>query len=72
MRGSLMDLRRFLRQALMKQKETLSYNLAALKFIHRQQESALTATLYEENTDEEVIRAKIEDIKGGKRKRVKI
>lgn len=68
MRIALISLRRHLRDALRKQKDTLSYNLAALKYIKRQSDAKLTAEFYEEEMDEEKVRAKIAD--GKKRKRV--
>ena len=65
-----MPLRKHLRDALRKQKDTLSYNLAALKYIKRQTEAELTAEFYEEEMDEEKVRERIADSK--KRKRVSI
>ena len=70
MRTSLMPLRKHLRDALRKQKDTLSYNLAALKYIKRQTEAELTAEFYEEEMDEEKVRERIAESK--KRKRVSI
>ncbi|KZS97786.1 WD-repeat-containing protein [Sistotremastrum niveocremeum HHB9708] len=73
MRTSLLRIRRHLREALLQQKGTLSYNLAALKFIRRQQETSQLATFYEEEgLDEEKVRARIEASRQGKRKRVQI
>ena len=65
-----MPLRKHLRDALRKQKDTLSYNLAALKYIKRQTEAELTAEFYEEEMDEEKVRERIAE--GKKRKRVSI
>ena len=70
MRTSLIPLRKHLRQALRKQKDTISYNLAALKFIKRQSDAKLTAEFFEEEMDEEKVREKIAE--GKKRKRVSI
>ena len=65
-----MPLRKHLRDALRKQKDTLSYNLAALKYIKRQTEAELTAEFYEEEMDEGKVRERIAERK--KRKRVSI
>ena len=65
-----MPLRKHLRDALRKQKDTLSYNLAALKYIKRQTEAELTAEFYEEDMDEGKVRERIAESK--KRKRVSI
>lgn len=70
MRTALIPLRKHLREALRKQKDTLSYNLAALKYIKRQSDAQLTAEFYEEEMDEEKVRERIAD--GKKRKRVSI
>ena len=45
MRMSLIPLRKHLRAALMKQKEIVGYNLAALRYLKRQEDAAITATL---------------------------
>ncbi|KAL4241239.1 TBC1 domain family involved in cilium biogenesis [Abortiporus biennis] len=70
MRIALIPLRTHLRQAIKKQKDTMSYNLAALKFIKRQGDAQRTAEFYEEDLDEEAIKERIADSK--KRKRVGI
>ena len=59
-----------LRDALRKQKDTISYNLAALKYIKRQSDAKLTAEFFEEEMDEEKVRERIAE--GKKRKRVSI
>ncbi|KDQ64873.1 hypothetical protein JAAARDRAFT_202138 [Jaapia argillacea MUCL 33604] len=71
MRTTLMSLRTHLRGALLKQKETIGYNLAALHYIQRQNDAQTTAQFYEEeDMDEEKVRARIAE--GKKRKRVTI
>ncbi|KAJ3534938.1 hypothetical protein NM688_g7050 [Phlebia brevispora] len=70
MRTALIPLRKHLREALRKQKDTLSYNLAALRYIKRQSEAELTADFFEEEMDEEKIKERITE--GKKRKRVSI
>ena len=68
MRTTLIPLRKHLRDALRKRKETMGYNLAALQFIQRQNEAQRTAMFYEESFDEEKVKARIAE--GKKRKRV--
>lgn len=69
MRTTLIPLRKHLRGALHKQKETMGYNLAALQYIQRQNEAQRTAKFYEEESfDEERVKARIAE--GKKRKRV--
>ena len=70
MRIALIPLRRHLREALRRQKDTISYNLAALKFIKRQSDAQLTAEFFEQELDEETVRERIAE--GKKRKRVSI
>ncbi|RDB22656.1 putative WD repeat-containing protein C3D6.12 [Hypsizygus marmoreus] len=71
MRTALIPLRKHLRAALMRQKDIIGYNLAALQYIRRRNESERTAQFYEdEGMDEEKVRAKIAE--GKKRKRVDI
>ncbi|KAK7695479.1 hypothetical protein QCA50_000115 [Cerrena zonata] len=70
MRTSLIPLRKHLRDGLRKQKDTISYNLAALRYIKRQSDAQLTAEFYEEEMDEEKVKERIADSK--KRKRVNI
>ncbi|TFY83811.1 hypothetical protein EWM64_g192 [Hericium alpestre] len=68
MRTTLIPLRKHLRSALLHQKQTISYNLAALEFLRRQDESQRTAQFYEEEEfNEEKVLAKIAE--GKKRKR---
>lgn len=69
MRTALIPLRKHLRTALKRQKETIGYNLAALQYIRRKNEADRIAQFYEEEgLDEEAVRAKIAE--GKKRKRV--
>lgn len=69
MRTALIPLRKHLRDALRRQKDTIGYNLAALNHIRRKNEADRIAQFYEEEgMDEEAVRAKIAE--GKKRKRV--
>lgn len=68
MRTSLIPLRKHLRAALLRQKNKIGYNLAALQYIRRRSDQDRTAQFYEEGLDEEQVRAKI--LGGKKRKRV--
>lgn len=71
MRTTLIPLRKHLRLALQQQKEVIGYNLAALHFIRRKNDSERTAQFYEEeNMDEEKVKARIAE--GKKRKRVNL
>ncbi|ETW84392.1 hypothetical protein HETIRDRAFT_381903 [Heterobasidion irregulare TC 32-1] len=71
MRTTLIPLRRHLRAALLHQKQSIGYNLAALQYIKRQSDAQRTAQFFEGDLmDEEKVRARIED--GKKRKRVNI
>jgi U3 small nucleolar RNA-associated protein 12 len=71
MRTALIPLRKHLRDALRKQKETIGYNLAALQYIRRRHEADKTAQFFEEEgMDEEKVRARIAE--GKKRKRVNV
>lgn len=70
MRTALIPLRKNLRDGLRKQKDTMSYNLAALRYIKRQNDAQRTAEFFEEELDEEKVREKIAE--GKKRKRVSI
>lgn len=71
MRTTLIPLRKHLRAALIRQKQSISYNLAALQFIHRQSEAQRAAQFYEEEgLDEEKVQARIAE--GKKRKRVQV
>ncbi|KAJ7744543.1 WD-repeat-containing protein [Mycena maculata] len=69
MRTALIPLRKHLRSALQRQKEVMGYNLAALQYIRRRNDSERVAQFYEEEgMDEDKVRAKIAE--GKKRKRV--
>lgn len=70
MRTALIALRKHLRAALQQQKELMGYNLAALRYIRRQNETERTAHFYEEEMDEEKVRARIAE--GMKRKRINL
>ncbi|KZO97954.1 WD-repeat-containing protein [Calocera viscosa TUFC12733] len=70
MRTVLIPLRTHLREVLKRQKESIGYNLAALRYIRRQDEANRTADMYEEGLDEETIKDRITG--GKKRKRVNI
>ena len=70
MRTTLIPLRKHLRAALQDQKGDISYNLVALQFIRRKNDSERTAQLYEDEMDEEKVKAKIAE--GKKRKRVHV
>ncbi|KAK4050815.1 beta transducin [Microbotryomycetes sp. JL201] len=62
LRPIMISLRRHLRDALDRQKNTLGYNLAALRYVQRQHEAATTAEFYEKDVmaDETKVRQKIE------------
>lgn len=68
MRTTLIPLRKHLREALRKQKDVISYNLAALKYIKRQSDAKLIADFYEEELDEEKVRERMAEGKKRKRK----
>jgi len=69
MRPTLIRLRKHLRTALQGHKDVIGYNLAALQFIRRKNDSERTALMYEEEgMDEEKVKAKF--VEGKKRKRV--
>ncbi|KAF8165445.1 WD-repeat-containing protein [Crassisporium funariophilum] len=71
MRTTLLPLRKHLRAALQRQKDVISYNLAALQFIRRKNDSERIAQFYEEEgMDEEKVKARISE--GKKRKRVNL
>ena len=71
MRTTLIPLRKHLRAALQDQKSDISYNLVALQFIRRKNDSERTAQFYEEvEMDEKKVKAKIAE--GRKRKRVQV
>ncbi|TFK43635.1 WD-repeat-containing protein [Crucibulum laeve] len=71
MRTALIPLRKHLRAALQRQKDVIGYNLAALQFIRRRNDSERVAQFYEEGgMDEEKVRARIAE--GKKRKRVNL
>ncbi|RPD67061.1 WD40 repeat-like protein [Lentinus tigrinus ALCF2SS1-7] len=73
MRTALIPLRRNLREGLRRQKETIGYNLAALRFIQRQNDARRTAEFFEQDEEltEEQVREKIAE-GGKKRKRVNV
>lgn len=71
MRPTLLDLKSHLRQALARQKATIGFNLAALKYIKSQHVAKKTSEIYEReglDVDEETIRARIEANAARKRK----
>ncbi|SNX82534.1 related to DIP2 - Dom34p-interacting protein [Melanopsichium pennsylvanicum] len=71
MRPTLLDLKAHLRRALARQKATIGFNLAALKFIKAQHVAQKTSEIYESqglDVDEDTIRAKIEASAVRKRK----
>ncbi|KAI0049634.1 WD-repeat-containing protein [Auriscalpium vulgare] len=70
MRTTLAPLRKHLRAALVRQKQTIGYNLAALQFIRRETEAQHTAQFFEGEWNENTVLAKIAE--GRKRKRVAI
>ncbi|KAI1796288.1 WD40 repeat-like protein [Ganoderma leucocontextum] len=73
MRTALIPLRRSLREGLRRQKETIGYNLAALRFVRRQNDARRTAEFFEtdEALTEEQVRERIAE-GGKKRKRVNV
>jgi len=71
MRTTLIPLRKHLRSALQAQKDVIGYNLVALQFIRRKNDSERVAQFYEEDgMDEEKVKARIAE--GTKRKRVNL
>lgn len=70
MRTALIPLRKHLRLALHHQKDMMGYNLAALQYIRRHNDSDRTTEFFEETFDEETVRLKIAE--GKKRKRVNV
>ncbi|KAK2466136.1 hypothetical protein APHAL10511_001778 [Amanita phalloides] len=68
MRTSLIPLRRHLRDALQRQKQVMSYNLAALQYLRRKDETDRIAQFHEDTVDEDTVRARITE--GKKRKRI--
>ncbi|SJX61232.1 related to DIP2-Dom34p-interacting protein [Sporisorium reilianum f. sp. reilianum] len=71
MRPTLLELKAHLRRALARQKATIGFNLAALKFIRAQHVAQKTAEIYERqglDADEETVRARIEANAARKRK----
>ncbi|GAA5920365.1 hypothetical protein JCM1841_005590 [Sporobolomyces salmonicolor] len=74
LRPTMVQLKGHLRDALKRQKNTLGYNLAALRYLQRQHDAAKVAEFYEQDimADEGEIRAKIEEgIKKRKRAALK-
>ena len=68
MRKSLIPLRKHLRNALLRQKHMMGYNLAALQYVSRRHEQDNIAQFFEEGLDESEVRLKIRE--GKKRKRI--
>ena len=69
MRNTLIHLRKHLRSSLELHKDTIRYNLAALQFIRRKNDTERIAQFYdEEGLDEGKVKSKIAE--GQKRKRV--
>ncbi|EST06247.1 Small-subunit processome, Utp12 [Kalmanozyma brasiliensis GHG001] len=71
MRPTLLDLKSHLRQALARQKATIGFNLAALKFIKAQHVAQKTSEVYEReglDVDEDKVRQKVEANAARKRK----
>ncbi len=71
MRPTLIDLKAHLYAALERQKETIGFNLAALKFIKSQHTANKTAEIYERDgidLDDHAVQAKINDKAPRKRK----
>ena len=52
MRTSLIPLRKHLRAALMRQKDMVGYNLAALRYMQRQADAAHSASFFESNVSD--------------------
>ncbi|KAF7331839.1 WD-REPEATS-REGION domain-containing protein [Mycena kentingensis (nom. inval.)] len=69
MRTSLIPLRKNLRSALQRHKELMGYNMAALQHIQRRNDSERVAEFFEQEMDEETVRAKIAE---GKKKRKRV
>jgi U3 small nucleolar RNA-associated protein 12 len=70
MRTALIPLRKHLRTALERQKEVIGYNLAALQYIRKRNDTERTVQFYEEGQDVEEAQMKITGRK--KRKRVDV
>ncbi|KAF8826648.1 hypothetical protein HHX47_DHR5000056 [Lentinula edodes] len=68
MRTSLIPLRKHLRTALQRQKEVIGYNLAALQYLRRRDQTERVAHFFEEESSAEQVRLQISE--GKKRKRV--
>ncbi|EPQ30291.1 uncharacterized protein PFL1_02407 [Pseudozyma flocculosa PF-1] len=72
MRPTLVSLRGHLRNALARQKTTIGFNLAALKYVRAQHIAAKTTEMYEKSgldMDEDAVRARIEAMSKGRGKR---
>ncbi|KAK4050757.1 beta transducin [Microbotryomycetes sp. JL221] len=72
LRSTMMSLRLNLRLALQRQKTTLGYNLAGLRYLQRQHEASKTAEFLERDggmTDEETLRNKIQQQQGLKKRK---
>ena len=70
MRTALIALRKHLRVALQRQKNIIGYNLAALQYLRRRNNSDRTTDFYDEDMDEEKVRMRIAE--GKKRKRIEV
>lgn len=70
MRTTLIRLRKHLRMALQIQKDVIAYNIAALHFIRRKNDSERIAQFYEEDMGEERVKANTAVVK--KRKRINL
>ncbi|KAJ3805318.1 WD-repeat-containing protein [Lentinula aff. lateritia] len=70
MRTSLIPLRKHLRTALQRQKEVIGYNLAALQYLRRRDQTERVAHFFEEESNAEQVRLQISE--GKKRKRVNL
>ena len=72
MRNSLIPLRRHLREALMRQKDMVGYNLAALRYMQRQADAAHSASFLENLSDAERIQALRDQAEGETKKRKRV
>lgn len=61
LRMIMLSLRSHLREALRRQKDTIGYNLAALRFISRAHEANKTADFYEQDAEESKVRELLEN-----------
>lgn len=72
LRTSLIPLRRHVRDSLTKQKEIVGYNLAALRYLKRQEEFARTTTFLNSEDTIKELRENTSDLGVKKRKRIVI